>query len=326
DLILMDIMLRGKMDGIEAAHHIYTTHQIPIVYLTANADEDSLQRAKSTHPFGYILKPFKSTELQVTIEISLARHQTELEVRKALAIAETLRQEAQELSHLKSDFTSMVSHELRNSLAVIKSSAAMLRTYDARLTEEKKQQHIQRIQSAAESMNQLLEDILTLGRAEANQLECTPTSIDVLSFCQELLETLQWSVNGEQYTLKLTSQGNNDPIADLDERLLWHVLNNLLHNAIKYSPQGGTITLTLDCREKEICFQVQDQGIGIPLSDQKNLFEPFQRASNVGQILGTGLGLAIVKRSVELHKGKIEVQSEVGQGTTFLVTLPRKQE
>jgi signal transduction histidine kinase len=96
----------------------------------------------------------------------------------------------------------------------------------------------------------------------------------------------------------------------------------LLLNAIKYSSQGSTVQFNLRCQGDKVVFQVQDEGIGIPIEDQAQLFKPFERASNVGTISGTGLGLAIVKRLVDLHSGEIAVESAVGVGTTFTVTLP----
>ncbi|WP_017720848.1 hybrid sensor histidine kinase/response regulator [Kamptonema formosum] len=320
NLVLMDIMLQGKMDGIEAADRIRTLLGIPVVYLTANADETTLQRAKITGPFGYILKPFKEKELRATIEIALSRHQVELEMQEALASAEAIRKEAQQLSQRKSQYVSMASHEFRTPLSVIKFSAALLRDYGSKWSEEKKEKHLLRIQAAADSMNQLLEEVLTLGRAESGRLEFNPAPLDAVSFCQELVEALQITA-GDQHTLTFTAEGNCTP-ACLDDKLLWHIFNNLLSNAIKYSPQGSTVFFTLSCEESRLCFQVRDEGIGISKEDQQRLFEPFNRASNVGDIPGTGLGLAIVKKAVELHGGQIEVESEIGRGTAFTVTLP----
>jgi signal transduction histidine kinase len=110
----------------------------------------------------------------------------------------------------------------------------------------------------------------------------------------------------------------------MDEKLLGHILTNLLSNAIKYSPEGGTVQFDLVCTAREAIFRITDSGIGIPLEDLPQLFESFQRASNVGTIQGTGLGLAIVKKAVDLHRGKIAVESEAGVGTTFTVMLPLK--
>ncbi|MCU0518009.1 MAG: ATP-binding protein [Oscillatoria sp. Prado101] len=321
NLVLMDIMLQGKMDGIEAAEKIRTILGIPVVYLTANADETTLQRAKITGPFGYVLKPFKEKELRATIEIALSRHQVELEMQEALATAEALRKEAQQLSQRKSQYVSMASHEFRTPLSVIKFSASLLRDYGSKWSEEKKEKQLQRIQAAAESMNQLIEEVLTLGRAESGKLEFNPAPLDAVTFCQELVEALQ-NTAGTQHTLTFTADGNCTSTCMLDEKLLLHIFTNILSNAIKYSPQGSTVFFTLSCEDERLCFQVKDQGIGISKTDQKRLFEPFNRASNVGDIPGTGLGLAIVKKAVELHGGQIEVASEIGRGTAFTVTLP----
>lgn len=106
------------------------------------------------------------------------------------------------------------------------------------------------------------------------------------------------------------------------EKLLRHILNNLLSNTIKYSPQGSTIDFSLVYQQGYAVFQIEDRGIGIPLADQDKLFNSFHRASNVVTISGTSLGLAIVKKFVDLHGGNIEVNSTVGIGTTFTVSLP----
>jgi signal transduction histidine kinase len=107
-----------------------------------------------------------------------------------------------------------------------------------------------------------------------------------------------------------------------DEGLLKHILSKLLNNAIKYSPAGGQVRFELTAQEKVVTLQIQDQGIGIPKAEQAQLFQPFFRAHNADRIPGTGLGLAIVKKCVAAHGGEIALQSEVGLGTTFTVTLP----
>jgi hypothetical protein len=188
------------------------------------------------------------------------------------------------------------------------------------MSEDKRHRHLQRIKKATDSLNQLLEDILTLAHAESSQVNFNPAQLDVISFCEDLVESMQISM-GERYTLKFSHQGNCSS-ACLDEKLLWHLLNNLLSNAVKYSPEGGRIELRVWRQHENICFQVKDQGIGIAPEDQRKLFKPFFRAANVGSIPGTGLGLAIVQRSVELHHGTLQVDSQLGEGSTFTITLP----
>jgi signal transduction histidine kinase len=144
----------------------------------------------------------------------------------------------------------------------------------------------------------------------------------VVQFCHELVEELQLS-SQEKHRISFTFLGSYRE-ACLDEKLLRQILTNLLSNALKYSPDGGKIYFELAFAQDTVTFRIQDEGIGIPLKDQAQLFEVFYRSSNVGTISGTGLGLAIVKRCVDVHQGQISVESNVGVGTTFIVTLPLK--
>jgi signal transduction histidine kinase len=122
-------------------------------------------------------------------------------------------------------------------------------------------------------------------------------------------------------TVALSSTGVGDRVR-LDPRLLRHVLDNLVSNAVKYSKPGGKVTVRVACEENELSLAVADHGIGIPAEHLDRLFDTFSRAKNVGSVQGTGLGLAIVKRAVDQHSGRIEATSEVGVGTKFVVRIP----
>ncbi len=246
-------------------------------------------------------------------------------------LRETLRKE-KELSELKSRFISMASHEFRTPLTAILGSTELLKHYGHRWSEEKKLIHFDRISSYVQHMTQLLDDVLLVGKAEARKLEFKPSSMNVIQFCRSLVEELQLSA-GREHTIIFTPQGltaeyENEAVsipctsANLDEKLLRHILTNLLSNAIKYSPVSTTIQFFLTCLNSHIEIQIQDQGIGIPDEDKPRLFEAFHRATNVGRFPGTGLGLAIVKNAVDLHGGLITVNSQVEVGTTFTVRLP----
>lgn len=250
-----------------------------------------------------------ATELGLFIQ----RKQAEEEIRKAL-------EKEKELGFLKSQLVTTISHEYRTPLTVILGASEMLRQYGYKLSEEKKQKQISRIQEAVKQMTILLDNILTFGKAEAGQLSFNPTLLSVKAFCLDLIEEQQL-LAGSDYTLNFTYQGKFTT-AYLDGQLLRHILTNLLTNAIKYSPRGSTVSLTACCEDSQVIFSVQDQGIGIPPSEQQRLFESFFRASNVGNISGTGMGLAIVKKCVDQHGGQITASSQVGVGTTFTVRLP----
>ncbi|OUC11992.1 MAG: hypothetical protein B0A82_25175 [Alkalinema sp. CACIAM 70d] len=228
-----------------------------------------------------------------------------------------------ELSELKSRFVSTTSHEFRTPLSTILSSADLLEYYAADGSPKKQLEHINRIQNAALNMNHLLNDILIIERAEAKKLKFDPIELELRSFCQTLIEEAQLNDRHQHPILfSLTPETTTLPVY-MDERLLGQIINNLLSNAIKYSLAPKRITVNLSWTASQVMLRIQDEGIGIPKEDQARLFEPFHRATNVGSISGNGLGLAIVKQSVDIHRGQIQIHSQVNVGTTIQVILPR---
>ena len=316
DLVLMDIRLRGEKDGVETAEHIRQIWQLPVIFLTAHADENTLSRAKRTQPFGYILKPFEDRELVTMIEIALSRHQAEGVIQSALA-------KEKEINELRSRFVSVVSHEFRNPLNTILFSTELLQRYGTQITEQKKETYLDRIQGSVKRMNELLSDVLTVGETEAGKLQFCPQPFDLIRFCHELMDEFNPTENRRSPIMFSYGQDSNPAsFPALDGRLLRHILTNLLSNAVKYSPKSDPVAFKLDLSDRTAIFRIQDNGIGIPKSEQANLFQSFYRASNAKAIPGTGLGLSIVQQCVDLHGGSIAVESEENQGTLFTVTLP----
>ncbi len=241
------------------------------------------------------------------------RKRVELENFKAL-------EKTRELSELRTKFVTTVSHEFRTPLSTILLSSELIEKYSYKWSEEKKKIHTKRIRLAVKRMTELLEDVLLTGKAEARKMEFKPIPINLKLFCQKIIDQLQQH-KGSDHRLILINQ---HPIPDvaIDEDMLKFILNQLLTNAIKYSPKGGTIKLEIMQDSQQIILQVQDQGIGIPETEQEKVFNDFYRGSNVGNISGTGLGLALVKRFVEEHQGKILINSKLGSGTQFIVRFP----
>lgn len=235
----------------------------------------------------------------------------ETEIRSAL-------KKERELNQLKSRFVSMVSHEFRTPMTAIRICAELLEHQT--LSEEQRHRYFKQIQTSIHGMTHLLDEVLLLGKTESGRFEYNPEPIDLQDFCCELVEGLRVMLN-TQHQVIYTYTGQSEPVA-VDRVLLHHILTNLLSNAIKYSPAGGEVQFELDCQNGVVVIRIRDRGIGIPLQDYDRLFDPFHRASNVVGIQGTGLGLAITKNCVELHQGRIEFESQEGQGTTFMVTLP----
>ncbi|MBE9051470.1 CHASE3 domain-containing protein [Nostocales cyanobacterium LEGE 11386] len=227
-----------------------------------------------------------------------------------------------EFSELKIRLFSMISHEFRTPLSIILLSSQLLKEILKELVDELQLKNLYRIQSSAKLMNHLLTDILTLTRAEAGKLDYKPQLINVENFCLNLVEDLQL-FGTTPHLIKFMNHGQCFR-ANLDEKLLYSILSNLLLNAIKYSFAGGKIYLILNSEAEAIVFQVIDEGIGIPPAEQEKIYEPLYRCQNVENIVGTGLGLAVVKKCVERHHGEIFVESAVGVGTTFTVKIPHK--
>jgi signal transduction histidine kinase len=186
-------------------------------------------------------------------------------------------------------------------------------------------------------MTGMVQDVLVLSEAEAGKLQLNPTPVDLVQLCQSLVTELLVA-DKKQHKITFTHQGDcstaltgtaslddSEEVSiqyPLDEKLVRYILTNLLSNALKYSPQESIVQLDMACNSESVVFHIQDQGIGIPPEDMPRLFESFYRAKNVGVTQGTGLGLAIVKQCIDLHSGQVNVDSVVGEGTTFSVTLP----
>ncbi len=328
DVILLDLTLPDSQGLASLKSIIYSVPDLPVVVLTNTNDDELAIEAVRQGAQDYLVKRKVNGEgLVRSLRYAIERKR----------VAQTLRAENQalvcqvrertaeldkvrELNQIKSEFVSMLSHDFRNPINTVLASAGLLQEKESKLTEQQKLALFQMIRSASNNMVRLLDEVLLVGRADADSLKFYPAPLDLVSFCRQLVEELQIGT-GKNHQLVFTSKGD---VAQTiwDENLLRHILGNLLVNAIKYSPEGSIVELELTAEEKTATFFIRDRGIGIPAEELHNLFQPFHRASNVGKIPGTGLGLAIVKRCVEVHGGQISVESKVGVGTIFTVALP----
>jgi len=252
-----------------------------------------------------------------------------------------------ELGEMKSRFVSMASHEFRTPLAIIQASSDLLKHYNHKLSDQKRVEKLDKIQLEVKNMTELLEDVLTIGRIELGKLQINLVALDLEKFCQEVIEEFKSSINSinpnsvnpnsinsannsaDQIKFSVQNYSNQNQLEHkpsnilVDPKLLRQVIINLLSNGIKYSADSPK-EIMVKLRYDAISFTLEfaDRGIGIPTEDQPRIFESFHRAPNVGNIPGTGLGLAIAKASVELHGGKIRVDSQVNIGTTITITIP----
>ena len=224
-----------------------------------------------------------------------------------------------ELNELKLQFFSMLSHEFRTPLSLITGSAQLLKESLKPVMEPSKLKNLSRIQSAAKLMNQQLNDLLMVARADAGKMEFNPISLEMQTFCLNLIEDFQ--TFGETQRVIQFSKRGQSAHSMVDEKLLYSILSNLLSNALKYSDPRSTVYFLMICEPYAVTFEIRDEGVGIALEDQQNLYSLFSRGRNVQETSGSGLGLAVAKRCVNLHQGKILVESQIDVGTKVTVKL-----
>lgn len=229
-----------------------------------------------------------------------------------------------ELSQMKSRFVSMASHEFRTPLSAIQLSAVLIEKYASQFNNSNIAKHISKIKNAINNLTTILNDFLSLERLEAGRVEPLYTPFDVVKFAEEITEEMQLVAKDNQNIIyQHTGTGSR---AMLDQALLKNCIINLIGNAIKYSGENTFIEFNTEITDTQLVIVVKDNGIGIPESDQKHLFEAFFRAHNTGNIPGTGLGLNIVTRYAGLMNGHIKFESKVNQGTSFTISFPLNYE
>ena len=234
-------------------------------------------------------------------------------------LLKTLERE-KELSQLKSNFVSMVSHEFRTPLGIIQSSTELLRDFHERMQSAERREQLESITRNTRRMAGMMEGVLALSRLDSGKIDFRPAPLDLNIFSRRIVDEVH-SATSRRCFINM-SIPSVLPVARADEQLLGHIFTNLLSNAVKYSEPGASVYFTIEQAGCEAVCVVRDRGIGISEKDQQQLFTAFHRGSNVGPRPGTGLGLLLVKRCAELHGGKVHLKSSVGEGTTVTVTLP----
>jgi two-component system phosphate regulon sensor histidine kinase PhoR len=224
-----------------------------------------------------------------------------------------------ELDAMKSEFVATVSHDLRAPLTYMRGYATMLPMVGS-LT-PKQQDYTEKVMAGIEQMTELIDDLLDLGRIEAGVGIVRETCA-----LADIVRTVTDAVAGQALSrgLVLTLGRLSERVIYGDQGLLRHAITNLVDNALKYTPTGGTITVSVEERDEAMVVAVKDTGIGIAPADQVRLFERFYRVKRreTIDIKGTGLGLAIVKSIAEWHKGRVWVESQLGEGSTFYILVP----
>jgi len=312
DLILMDIGLKGAMDGIQAAVQIRSDFNIPVIYIITNADDETLERAKVTVPCGYITKPFQEKDLRFAIQVGL--YQVRLESERN-ALVNKLQNEINK----RIEFTSMVAHELKNSLTSLMAASELL---SQQLQDKPGGTLAVNIYRSTRQMYNRVREMLDMARIEMGLLRIKPALVKPRELLEKLSEDIKPLASSRKQSVKLDMPQSLPEIwADSDR--LWQIVANLLDNGSKFTPEGGTITIGAVEQAPNLLIFVRDTGKGMSQEKVSHLFDRDYRLEGEEQrSSGLGLGLALCKNLVEAHGGRIWVESREGEGSTFYFTIP----
>lgn len=228
-----------------------------------------------------------------------------------------------ELDSAKTEFIALTSHQLRTPPTGIKWYTAMLLDEDVGKLNDAQRKYLGQVAYNNQRMVDVVDTVLNVSQIELGTFQNKPLPTDVCALIEALLLEFDFEIKGKNITLTHQYECGTEPIV-IDPVLLRMMVQNLISNSVKYTPEGGRITLSLVFADEKLLIAVTDDGRGIPKEEFPNIFKKFFRASNVEQQYsrGTGLGLYIVKRMLDQINGTISFTSELGKGTTFSISIP----
>lgn len=247
------------------------------------------------------------------INIALRKFQSEDDMKQAL-IKES------ELNQMKTQFILTVSHEYRTPLQSIQLSTDILQKYWSKLDDNLRNKYLDQVSNSIKVMNVLLDDILSFSKVDKMEMQLSPFEVDFDKFIESIIYEVELTTNNKCPIISKFE--NTSAKIYLDEKVTRNIFIKLLQNSVKYSKTNSEVLLNIKIEGNKLIADVIDSGIGIPKKEQGRIFEPFYRASNVGAVSGSGLGLSFVHRFIQMHNGKINIESELGIGTKITIELP----
>jgi two-component system sensor histidine kinase/response regulator len=314
DLILMDIKLAGGLDGVDAAQRIQKRQDVPVLYLTAYTDEETLRRAKLTAPYHYLVKPARDRELRVTVEMALHRHRLEKALREQY-------QRLAELEKLKDNLIHMIVHDMRSPLTVLMGNLEMARESEEDACAARRDNLDVALRSA-EGLMGMINSLLDVSRLEEGKMPLELIACDLQDLAGVAVSA--YTALAARNNVTITVKGHSAPVK-ADPALIRRVFENMVGNALKFTPGGGVIEVTISRSQAGARAEVRDSGPDIPPEYFDRIFEKFGQMAANGKVIphhSSGLGLTFCKLAVEAHGGKIGVTSVSGQGNRFWFTLP----
>jgi len=337
DLIFTDIILENKT-GIDILREVKERNpNCLVVMITGSPDVDSAAAALRLGAFDYIVKPLRQPTIRHVAAIALKqkalsdekeRYRLNLEAtNRELSIAN---EKLKEMDRLKTEFLNIVTHDLRSPLtSIMMYSDMLLKDKDKPdILQKFLEKYLKIIKKESMRLNNLINDYLDLAKIEAGFVKFKKESVDIRDIINDTLLVYYGEAKENGINLKSTfNKDDNMPTVIGDDGKIRQTVSNLISNAIKFTPKGGTITASAEKNDDHIEVSVEDTGIGIPKEYHEKVFERFVQVEKGKERVkkGTGLGLPIVKNIIEHHGGRVWVESEEGKGAKFIFTLPIKQ-
>jgi two-component system, sensor histidine kinase len=304
DLALMDIRIHGEQDGVDCANTLLHRFEVPVIYLTAIADAITIERAKLTQPAGYLIKPVRSDELKAAVEIALFKSRME-----------------RLLERQRREFIALLTHDIRSPLQAVSGFAELLQYDLAKGDLSSSKELVGRLRGSLTQTIKLVGDYLNLLGPSDQPAVFAKVRLSVNETLARLRDRYSPEASRRGIRLELR-MSENLPAFEADPLTLERVLTNLLFNGLKYTPSGGVVTLTSSACAGEVLISVADTGSGISAKDLAQIFDKGWRGPSLAEEEGSGLGLFVVKTLVGALGGRIEVESTVGRGSTFSLSLP----
>lgn len=318
DIIIMDINM-PVMDGYQATKIIKsneTTREIPVIIATARAMTEDIIEGYKVGAVDYVTKPINPTELVLKIA-------TQLELRKKTIELKKTNEDLQDANYTKDKFVSLISHDLRSPFSGILGLFDVLEKDFDTLEKDEVREYIDALNHSLHGHYNLMENLLKWGNFQIGRFKVNKSSENVYSLIERCMNNFKLSAQNK--SIDLTIEGDNPLIFSFDQQMTYSIIHNLISNALKYTNEGGTISVKIDSDERFVLLSVSDTGLGMGQEVIEKLFKPGELRTTPGtrNESGTGLGLVLCKEMALKQGGDISVDSKVGHGTTFTIKLPK---
>ncbi len=326
DIILLDVMM-PDMDGFETCHHLKAnkaTRDIPVIFVTALSDTVDKVKGFEAGGVDYITKPFQPEEVKARVNAHMMIRKLQQRLQAQNALLEKQKEELSQLNTSKDKFFSIIAHDLRTPLTALLAYTRFAAESLHSFSQDDLQEMVDNLRSTCENLYELLENLLDWSRIQGGMMAYHPQLIDIKGV---LLRNLTlFRPNARQKRIMFEGSIQEELFVYADEKMVDAVVRNLISNALKFTRAHGRVEVKVTQKESFLEVSVSDTGIGISKEDLPKLFridEKYRDSGTAGE-RGTGLGLILCKDLIEKSGGKIWVKSEVGKGTTFIFTLPKK--